>query len=596
MKELSALNKYLWRYRGRLALGTLFVMLSNFFLVLQPIVFRDAIDDLEKFLKQIEGATGSADDFGVTLLKYGGMFLLLALISGLFTFLMRQTIIVVSRKIEKDLKDDIYSHLQSLSLSFYRKNKTGDIMARATEDVAAVRMYLGPGIMYSINFASRIILVMIVMFSVNVELSLYVLTPMPILAVSIFFVNRIILKRSTRLQEQMSAISTFVQETYSGIRVIKSFSAEKLLSRFFDKESEDYKKRSLSLVQVNATFIPLIILLIGLSTLITIYVGGQLYFKGEISLGNIVQFFLYVNSLTWPVAAIGWVSALIQRAAASQKRINHLMVQESEIINGEIKLDNLKGGVRFDKVSFTYPESGIKAIQDVSFEVKAGEIVGIVGKTGSGKSTLADLILRQYDPDKGNILVDNVPLKKLDLENYRSQIGYVPQDNFLFSDSIRNNILMGSTEEYTRSAAVDEVEEVTKIADLYRDITDFPEDFKTKLGERGITLSGGQKQRLSIARAIYGNPSLLVFDDSFSAVDTHTEAAILKSLGSYIKDRTTFLVSHRVSTVKNADHIIVLDKGKVIEEGTHDELIQNHLYYYSLYKKQLLEKELSATG
>lgn len=589
MRELAALNHYLWRYKYQLLLGLVFVVLSNYFAIKQPKIVRETLDKVSEVISSNEGLDGVDQADGMEFLKYGGIFLLLALTSGVFMFLMRQMIIVVSRKIEKHLKDDVYEHLQKLSLSFYRKTNTGDIMARVTEDVSAVRMYLGPGIMYTINFVSNIILVLIVMFSVNVELTLYVLIPMPVLAVSIYFVNQIIHKRSTLLQEQMSRISTYVQEMYSGIRVIKAFAAEYKLANTFEKESEEYKKRSLSLVQVNALFIPLIILLIGMCNLITIYIGGKLYIAGSASAGNIAEFFMYVSRLTWPVAAIGWVTALIQRAAASQKRINAFMKIEPEIVSGEEHPGKLGGNISFKDVSFTYPETGIEAIKNFNLDIKEGQVIGVIGKTGSGKSTLANLLLRQYDVDSGEIRIDNRPIKDIELGAFRAQVGFVPQDNFLFSDSIYNNVLWGGED---GSDDKEEVDTVTKIADLYDDIQGFDNGFDTVLGERGITLSGGQKQRLSIARAIYGNPKVLVFDDSFSAVDTHTEAAILEGLGNYIQNRTTMLISHRVSTVKNSDFIIVMEQGEVIEQGTHDELIANHKYYYSLYKKQLLEKEL----
>lgn len=591
MRELAALNHYLWRYKYQLLLGLVFVVLSNYFAIMQPEIVRETLDSIADIISANQGADAINQENGVEFLRYGGVFLLLALTSGVFMFLMRQMIIVVSRKIEKHLKDDVYEHLQKLSLSFYRKTNTGDIMARVTEDVGAVRMYLGPGIMYTINFVSNIILVLIAMFSVNVELTLYVLIPMPVLAVSIYFVNQIIHKRSTLLQEQMSRISTYVQEMYSGIRVIKAFAAEMKLSSTFEKESEEYKKRSLSLVQVNALFIPLIILLIGMCNLITIYVGGKLYIAGSASAGNIAEFFMYVSRLTWPVAAIGWVTALIQRAAASQKRINAFLKIEPDIVSGAENPGKLGGNVTFKDVSFTYPETGIEAIRDFNLDIKEGQVLGVIGKTGSGKSTLANLLLRQYDVDSGEILIDGKPIRTIELGAFRAQVGFVPQDNFLFSDTIHNNVLWGGEDGSNDKA---EVDAVSKIADLYDDIEGFDKGFDTILGERGITLSGGQKQRLSIARAIYGNPKVLVFDDSFSAVDTHTEAAILEGLGNYIQNRTTMLISHRVSTVKNSDFIIVLDQGMVIEQGTHDELIKNHKYYYSLYKKQLLEKELKA--
>jgi ATP-binding cassette subfamily B protein len=593
MKELAALNKYLWRYKWQLLVGLLFVVLSNYFGVKQPLIVRNTIEGVEEIIEKSANSDGIVDglkSYGGEFLQYSLIFMGLALLSGVFMFLMRQMIIVVSRKIEKHLKDDLYDHLQKLSLSFYRRNNTGDIMARLTEDVGAVRMYLGPGIMYTINFTSNIILVLIVMFSVNAELTWYVLIPMPILAVSIYFVNQIIHKRSTLLQEQMSRISTYVQEMYSGIRVIKAFAAEMKLTQTFEGETEEYKKRALSLVQVNALFIPLIILLIGLCNLMTIYIGGMLVMEGKATTGNIAEFFMYVNRLTWPVAAIGWVTAIIQRAAASQKRINAFLKLEPEIESGTELPGALDGSLSLENVSFTYPDTGIKAIRDFSLNIKPGQVVGIIGKTGSGKSTLVNLLLRQYDVDTGKIIINNKEIKNIELGDLRSQIGFVPQDNFLFSDTIYNNVLWGGHDGHDDK---NEVDRVTQIADLYRDIDGFEKGFDTVLGERGITLSGGQKQRLSIARAIYGDPKILIFDDSFSAVDTRTEAAILEGLSKYIENRTTLLISHRVSTVKNADHIIVLEKGTIIEQGSHDELIENHKYYYSLYKKQLLETELN---
>ena len=596
MKELASLNRYLWQYKWPLLVGLVFVIVSNFFAIQHPIIVRKTLNKVEELVKEYNdvSANGGEIDMNAAMesfIYFGLTFLLVALIGNVFLFLVRQMIIVTSRKIEKELKDDIYAHLQRLSLSFYRKTNTGDIMARLTEDVSSVRMYLGPGIMYTINFTSNIILVLIAMFSVNTELTLYVLIPMPFLAVSIYFVNQIIHKRSTDVQEQMSRISTYVQEMYSGIRVIKAFAAEVKLSKTFEEESEDYKYKSLKLVQVNALFIPLIILLIGICNLITIYIGGQLYIRGEASAGNIAEFFMYVGRLTWPVAAVGWVTAVIQRAAASQKRINAFMKIEPEIVAGTTVLNPVEGRLRFDNVGFTYKNTGIRAIDSFDLEVKPGEVVGVIGKTGSGKSSLIHLLMRQFDVDQGQISIDDVPIKTLDLGKIRSQIGYVPQDNFLFADSIKNNVYWGGE---GQSEDKEELYEVTEIADLKKDIDDLDDGFETILGERGISLSGGQKQRLSIARAIYGNPKVVVFDDSFSAVDTQTEAAILASLGEYLKNRTTILVAHRVSTVKNADQIIVMDKGRIVEKGRHEELITNKQYYYSLYRKQLLEKELES--
>ncbi|MBI3141595.1 MAG: ABC transporter ATP-binding protein [Bacteroidetes bacterium] len=589
MKELSKLNRYLWQYKKELAIGLLFVILSNYFAIRQPKIVRDTLDKATEIIEQYQSGDMPIDPGHVTgtFIGFGIKFLIFALISGVFLFLMRQMIIVASRKIEKQLKDDIYAHLQSLSMSFYRKYGTGDIMARVTEDVANVRMYLGPGIMYTINFASNIVLVLIVMFSVNVKMTFYVLLPMPVLAISIYYVNKLIHDRSTILQEQMSRISTYVQEMYSGIRVIKAFAAERKVIRAFEGQSSEYRNKALALVQVNALFIPLILFLIGLCNLITIYIGGQLYMAGGASAGNIAEFFMYVGRLTWPVAAIGWVTAIIQRAAASQKRINELMDIKPDIVAGQVDPGNGIHSLEFENVSFSYPGAKRKAISGFNLTIRPGQKVGLVGRTGSGKTTLVNLLLRQYDPSNGSIRVNGIDLRQAQLMAFRQMLGVVPQDSFLFSESLYNNVLWGGN----GVDSPEKVEEVLQIADLAKDLDGFPKGLHTLLGERGITLSGGQKQRLSIARALYRQPQVLVFDDSFSAVDTNTEAKILEQLNR--KKVTTIIVSHRVSTVMNADLIVVLDQGRIIEQGNHKQLLDIGGYYHSLHKKQLLETELS---
>jgi len=592
VKELKHLNKYLYKYKHLLILGFIFLVISNYFGVWPAKVVRYAIDyvtDSFKVYKLFEGTGLSESVFDrleVGVLILGAIMILMAFLRGFFLFLVRQTLIVMSRKVEYDLKNEIFEQYQNLPLSFYRKNNTGDLMNRISEDVSQVRMYLGPGIMYGINLLVLFPMVIYEMLKVNVELTIYALLPLPILSVSIYFVNNVINKRSEKIQESLSDLSTSVQEAFSGIRVLKAFVREKDSAERFATESEKYKYRSLRLVFVNSLFFPLIMALIGMSVLLTIYIGGSQVIQGEITYGNIAEFVIYVNMLTWPVTALGWITSINQRAAASQKRINQFLKEKNNIQSTENLKSDIKGDVSFNNVSFVYPDSGIRALEGVSFDVKAGESIAIIGTTGSGKSTIANLMLRLYDTTSGGITIDGKDIKAFDISNMRNQMGYVPQDVFLFSDTIQNNIAFGSD-----NISLDEVVQASKDADLYDNITDFPKGLQTMLGERGITLSGGQKQRASIARAIVRNPKVLILDDALSAVDTNTENTILNSLSRIMKGRTTVIISHRVSSAKLADKIIVLDEGRIIEQGTNESLLAQGGVYKDLYEKQLKQEE-----
>lgn len=593
MKELRHLNKYLFKYKHLLILGFIFLVISNYFAVWPARVVRYAIDyvtesfALYRLFEGGELSTGIFDQLEMGVLVLGALMILMALLRGFFLFLVRQTIIVMSRKIEYDLKNEVFEQYQNLPLSFYRRNNTGDLMNRISEDVTRVRMYLGPGIMYGLNLLVLFPMVIYEMLRVNAELTFYALLPLPILSLSIYFVNNIINKRSEKIQESLSDLSTHVQEAFSGIRVLKAFVREADSAQRFERESEKYKYRSLRLTFVNALFFPLIMALIGLSVILTIYIGGSQVINGEITYGNIAEFVIYVNMLTWPVTALGWITSINQRAAASQKRINEFLKEKNDIQSTENLEKNIAGDLVFDNVSFTYPDSGIQALKNVSFDVKAGESIAIIGTTGSGKSTIANLMLRLYDATSGNVRIDNTDIEKYNIAKLRNQMGYVPQDIFLFSDTIKNNIAFGNssiTEEQILKAARD--------ADLYDNVVNFPKGFETMLGERGITLSGGQKQRASIARAIVRNPNVLILDDALSAVDTNTENTILNSLAEIMKGRTTVIISHRVSSAKLADKIIVLDDGEIIEQGTNESLLAQNGVYKELYEKQLKQEEI----
>lgn len=593
MKELRRLNKYLFKYKKYLILGTIFTILTNVFQILPAQLVRHALDlvvenvNLYKSFSGFELQTVIRESFAGSIFFYAVIILGLALTRGFFLFLVRQTIIVMSRLVEYDLKNEVFAHYESLPLSFYRRNNTGDLMNRISEDVSRVRMYLGPSIMYGLNLVILFLMLIPFMFSISVELTLYALAPLPLLSFSIYYVNNIINKRSEEIQKSQSGLSTFVQEAFSGIRVIKSFVRESDSVSLFTSASDEYKVRSLKLTRVNALFFPLIMALIGMSNILVIYMGGKLVIEGAITYGIIAEFILYVNMLTWPVTALGWVTSIAQRAAASQKRINEFLNEKNDILSEQNLELEISGAIEFDKVSFTYPESGILAINKLSFTVGKGESLAIIGTTGSGKSTIANLICRMFDAGSGQIKIDDLPIEAYRPENLRSQIGYVPQDVFLFSDSIRNNIAFGS-----KDIEEEKVIQAAKDADLFDNVMEFPDQFETVLGERGITLSGGQKQRVSIARAIAREPKILILDDALSAVDTKTEHIILNSMKKIMKGRTSIIISHRVSSAKLANKIVVLDEGKVVEEGTHDGLIDKRGAYYALYEKQLMMEQL----
>ncbi len=580
MKSLSYLNKYFIKYKWRFLLGILFIVIANYFGVQMPIYVKDTTDEL------IKNTSVKTTTEGVSLaLKIGGIYVLLSIASGVFLFLTRQTIIIMSRLIEFDLKNEIYAQYQRLDYSFYKKNATGDLMNRISEDVSQVRMYLGPGIMYTINLIALFFLVIYQMVNVNPLLTLFVLIPLPIMSFLIYKVSSKMNTLSTEVQREQSLLSTIAQETFAGIRVVKAYSREKETHEKFNASSLDYKKKNMRLVLVNSLFMPTIVFLIGVSTILAIYVGGLYYFEAQISIGGILAFILFVNKLTWPFASLGWVTSINQRAAASQKRINEFLQIQPEIVNTNHEAYTLKGDIQFNNVSYTYPNSGIEALKNVSFTIKEGETFAIIGKTGSGKSTLVNMLMRQFDPTAGQITINNEDLRTINLEDYRNQSGVVPQEVFLFSETIAENIRFGKNDELNH----EEIVEAARKAHVLNNIEAFPDKFETILGERGVNLSGGQKQRISIARALIRHPKLLVLDDCLSAVDTETEEIILSNLKADSDKRTTVIVSHRISSIRNATKIIVLDHGTVIEQGSHEELMALNKAYSEMYFKQLAE-------
>jgi ATP-binding cassette subfamily B protein len=591
LKSLKHINKYFYKYRLRFLLGIVFVGVSNYFAV-------DGFTYARKAIDFIKANSGNQDKEFLLhqLLIYAFQILGLAVLSGIFLFFTRQSFIVMSRLIEYDLKNEIYEHYQQLDMAFYKRNNTGDLMSRISEDVGRVRMYTGPAVMYILNTLFRFVLTIMVMIHVNPTLTLYVLLPLPILAVAIYYVSNTINKKSTQIQEQLSNITTYAQEAFSGIRVLKAYGRENYSISQFENQSLEYRKRTIDLVKTESLFQPIMILLIGLSNVFIVFIGGKLVMEGKVSYGNIAEFILYVNALTWPIASLGWVTSLIQRAAASQTRINEFLHSVPEIRNHvEIStteqqaLIQLKGinDIEFKNVNFTYSDSGIKALNNISFKVNKGSSFAIIGRTGSGKSTIAGLICRLYDVNSGQVLMNDTDIKNLNLYDIRSQIGYAPQEVFLFSDTISNNIAFSTDTDDNYDAII----KAAKNAAIYSNIMDFPLGFETIVGERGITLSGGQKQRISIARAILKQPQLLIFDDCLSAVDTETEEEILYNLKQVMNEKTSIIISHRVSTVKNANNILVLDQGQIIEQGSHNELLDKKGIYFELHQMQLLEKE-----
>ncbi len=584
MKALRSLNKYFWKYKWHFFLGIAFTVASNYFGVKMPAYVKESIDDLQQTTinPTLESALWLAA-------KIGGFYLLLSFMKGFFLFLMRQTIIIMSRRIEYDLKNEIYNHYQKLDSSFYKRNRIGDLMNRISEDVSQVRMYLGPGIMYSVNLIVLSVLSISQMLEISLTLTLFSLIPLPLMSLLIYKVSKKINEASKQVQEAQSEITTITQESMAGIRVLKAFNQTAHNLNTLSEASETYKKKSMKLVLINALFMPTILLLIGTSTLLVLYVGGVLTESKSISLGSIVAFIFYVSNLTWPFVSIGWVTSIIQRAEASQKRINEFLKTQPDIQNPTQEPIDLKGKVEFDKVSLTFQETQIQALKEVSFEIDPGASLGVFGKTGSGKSTLIDTIGRLMDPESGEIRIDGQPLKAINLGAYRNQIAVVTQDTFLFSDTIRNNVTFGAKEPVSDEAVI----AVLKQAHVWHNIEAFPDGLDTLLGELGVNLSGGQKQRICIARALIAKPKILLLDDCLSAVDTETEDRILNELNGLNPKPTLIMVSHRISTLRNCQNIIVLDEGRIIEQGTQEALLESQGVFYQEYRSQLEDRKKS---
>jgi len=582
LKALAYLNKFFYKYKYRLIIGTVCTIIARILSLFTPRLIGKSLDIVEQYInKDINDLEIVKHQLLLNILYIIGAVLL----SGVFTFIMRQAIIVMSRLIEFDLKNEIFEHYQKLSLNFYKKNRTGDLMNRISEDVGKVRMYFGPAIMYSLNMITLFVVVISYMIQIDPTLTLYTLLPLPALSISIYILSRVINQRSKVVQEYLSKLTTFSQEFFSGINVIKSFSIEKKSLADFTDIANTSKEKNIGLYKAQALFFPLMILLIGASNIIVIYIGGMRYIEGKISFGVIAEFIIYVNMLTWPVAVVGWITSIVQQAEASQKRINEFLNETPEIQNYSTEVFNMLGKIEFKNVTFTYDDTNITALKDINFSVEKGKTIAILGKTGSGKTTIASLIARLYDIELGAILIDNIPIKDINLTRLRNSIGFVPQDAFLFSDTIKNNIKFGD-----ENALEDIISTAAKNAHIHQNIEGFSKAYETFVGERGVTLSGGQKQRISIARAIIKEPKILIFDDCLSAVDTETEEIILDNLDRISKNKTTVIISHRISSTKNADIVIVLDQGHIIQKGTPSELINSPGFYQDLYNQQLTEQ------
>lgn len=588
LKNLRYLNKYLWKYKGRLALGALFVALSQYFKVKAPQEISRSLDFiLEKSsnLSDTDNTRSFYELYGEDVIRFSLVVIGLYLLMGFFMYCMRKALIIMSRLIEYDIRKEIYMHYQTLDYAFYKKNKTGDLMARLSEDVTKVRMYLGPGVMYGITVSMLIVFVITAMFQVNVKLTLFTLLPLPFLSLSIYYVSRIIHDKSYKIQQQVSKLNSIAQEVYSGIRIVKSYVKEDKFANYFEQESESYKSKSLELAKVNALFFPLMIVLMNISTILAVYVGGVLFIEDKITAGNLMEFIIYIGYLVWPITSIGWIASIIQQAEASQSRINEILRISPEIKNNSDNPIKLQGKIEFRNVSFTYPDTGIEALRNVSFVVKPGDNLAIVGRTASGKSTIADLLLRFYDVSSGAILIDDVDIRDIDLYSLRSQLGYVPQNVFLFSDTIEDNVRFGKGD-----ADSDTIKMYAEHAAIGKDILSLPDQYETHVGERGVTLSGGQKQRLSIARALIKDPKIILMDDSLSALDANTEHQILTYMDSALKDKTSIIITHRVSSLFEYDQILVLENGEVEAFGKHSTLMEMDGYYAQIVKKQYKER------
>ncbi|MFN0274990.1 MAG: ABC transporter ATP-binding protein [Chitinophagales bacterium] len=591
MRHLFSLNKYFLKYKWLMLLGIVFVTFTNVFMVLQPAYVRNAVDfavnEKQKYdsIQDESGRNAILQDVTKGLLTFVLLYVGVTILRGLFMFLMRQTIIVMSRHVEYDQKNELYAHYQKLTPAFYKRNNTGDLMSRVAEDVGRVRQYVGPAIMYFLNLITTFILVIGAMLKVSPELTMYVLLPLPVLSLSIYYVNNIIEKRSERIQQQLSRLTSIAQETFSGIRVIKAYAQEKNAENFFEENCQEYKNRSLALSKVDALFNPLVAMLIGISTLLTILVGGIQAIHGNITPGNVAEFIIYVNLLTWPVASLGWVASIIQRAAASQKRINEFLQTKPDIETPFKTNFSLQGNIAFENVSFTYPDTGVQALKNISFQIHQGEKIAIIGRTGAGKTTIADLLVRMYDPSEGRITIDNKDLKEYNLENLRSMVSYVPQDIFLFGDTVRNNISFGM-----ENASDETVKKYAQFASISSEIEYFKDQYQTIVGERGVTLSGGQKQRISIARAFLKNSPVIILDDCLSAVDANTEKIVLNNMQNYLQSKTAIIITHRIFSLLEFDKIIVLDNHTIAEMGTHQQLLARKGIYYDIFETQQAEQ------